>query len=70
MKNQALIRFLKMHNFSQEDLAEVLGITRAAIQAWHSNGVPVRYCKMLESMSAGAINRREFRADDWQLYWD
>lgn len=70
MKNQALMRLMEMHKFSQEDLAEVLEITRAAIQAWHTNGIPVRYCKVLECMSGGTINRREFRPDDWKLYWD
>lgn len=70
MKNQGLNRALSILNIGNQDFANLMGITRAAFHAWNRIGVPVKYCKLIEKLTNGAVDRRELRPDDWQKYWD
>lgn len=70
MKNQALNQLTTILGLSSEDTARLLGVTKQGMFAWHRIGVPVKYCKTIEILTEGKINRRDLRPDDWKLYWE
>lgn len=69
MVNQALNKTMEILNINVNDLASMLGVCSQAVRAWDKNGVPPKYCKTIELMTDGKVNRRELR-DDWKLFWD
>jgi len=56
---------------SPSRLAELLGVTPAAISEWTSGRRPVsvRRCVQIESITGGAVTRQELRPDDWPRIW-
>lgn len=52
-------------------LARLLGVTKGAVAQWKLSGrkVPVMHCVAIESMTTGAVTRKDLRPDDWQLIW-
>lgn len=50
-------------------MAELLGVTPAAIGNWKSRGVPIEQCPAIERHTSGAISRRHLRPADWQIIW-
>lgn len=70
MRNPTLMRAHKLLGLTQEEFASVLGVQRQTYISWHKHGVPVKYCKTIEVLTSGDINRRDLRPDDWRLYWD
>lgn len=52
------------------EVARLLQIDRyQTVQSWRSAGVPARYCVRIESLTRGAITRRDMRPADWMDYW-
>lgn len=70
MRNPTLLKAHALLGLTQEQFANVLGVKRQTYISWHFNGVPPKYCKTIELLTDGQINRRELRPDDWRLYWD
>lgn len=56
---------------SQSALATALGITKAAVWQWKTDGrsVPIEHCASIERLTAGAVTRQELRPDDYWLIW-
>lgn len=50
-------------------LADLLGVSVAAIGNWKVRGVPVEHCFAIEQATKGAVTRKDLRPDDWQKYW-
>lgn len=56
---------------SQSALATALGITKAAVWQWKTDGrsVPIEHCASIERLTSGAVTRQELRPDDYWLIW-
>lgn len=56
---------------SQQAMAKALGVTKAAVWQWKSEGrhVPVRYCAAIERDTKGLVTRRDLRPTDWAHIW-
>ena len=56
---------------SQKALGMALGVTKAAVWQWMTCGrrVPVEHCPRIETLTKGAVTRRDLRPDDWQEIW-
>lgn len=53
---------------SQEKLAAIFGLKKAAVTHWkRSKCVPAEYCVRIET--ATGVSRKWLRPDDWQKYW-
>lgn len=50
-------------------LAQLLGVSIAAVGNWKSRGVPLEHCVPIERATEGAVTRRDLRPDDWQAIW-
>lgn len=59
------------HVGSQTRLAQILGVTKAAVGQWkqEGRGVPVKHCAMIERAASGVVTRRDLRPSDWWLIW-
>lgn len=68
MKNQQLTRAIEIMGVTQGDFAKLLGRTKMAVSAWHRNGVPVKYCVLIERLTGGQINRRDLRHDSNDIW--
>lgn len=68
MKNQQLTRAMQVMGVTQGDFAKALGRSKMTISAWHKNGVPVKYCVLIERLTNGAVNRRDLRADSHDIW--
>lgn len=53
----------------RDALAQVIGVTPAALGNWKARGVPIQRCIAIERATAGAVTRRDLRPDDWHLIW-
>ena len=56
-------------NTTLSGLATSLGISRGAVSQWKTNGVPACRCLAIESLTGGAVTRKELRPNDWHVYW-
>lgn len=56
---------------SQNALAIAVGVTKAAVWQWKSEGrkVPVEHCLAIERATNGAVTRRDLRPDDYWAIW-
>ena len=56
---------------SQVALAALLGVTKAAVNQWKSDGrqVPPKHCLMIERGTSGQVTRQDLRPDDYWLIW-
>ena len=56
---------------SQAALAGLLGVTKAAVNQWKTEGrrVPFEHCASIELKTAGKVTRRDLRPNDWWLHW-
>lgn len=50
-------------------LAKKLDVSVAAVGNWKQRGVPIEKCPGIESLTCGAVSRRDLRPDDWQKIW-
>ena len=50
-------------------LAKALGVSPAAVGNWKFRAVPYEHCPRIESLTGGAVTRRDLRPDDWHLIW-
>ncbi len=56
---------------SQKALADLLGVTRSAVNQYKADGrqVPVEHCAAIERATGGRVTRRDLRPDDWERIW-
>jgi DNA-binding transcriptional regulator YdaS (Cro superfamily) len=56
---------------SQNEIAALVGVTKAAVAQWKLPGrrVPAEHCVVIERTTGGVVSRRELRPDDWWLIW-
>lgn len=56
---------------SEKALADLLGVTKAAVWQWKQEGrkTPLEHCAEIERITGGVVTRRELRPDDWQHIW-
>lgn len=53
---------------SQVALAELCGVSKAAITQWKATGViPAKHCKAVAEKAG--VSCRDLRPDDWRMYW-
>jgi len=50
-------------------LADLLGVSVAAIGNWKVRGIPVEHCLAIEQATKGTVTRKDLRPDDWHKYW-
>jgi DNA-binding transcriptional regulator YdaS (Cro superfamily) len=50
-------------------LADLLGVSVAAIGNWKVRGVPVEHCFAIEQATKGEVTRKDLRPDDWLKIW-
>lgn len=56
---------------SQAALGALLGLGKAAVNQWKSEGrrVPAEHCPAIERATQRAVMRWDLRPDDWHLIW-
>lgn len=56
---------------SQVALASFLGVTKAAVNQWKTEGrqVPPKHCPQIERATGGQVTRQDLRPDDYWLIW-
>jgi len=56
---------------SQVALAAVLGVTKAAVGQWKTEGrqVPLEHCLAIEKATDGVVTRAHLRPDDYWTIW-
>ena len=56
---------------SQSALAAALGVTKAAVWQWKSEGrqVPIEHCLSIVRATNGAVTLQELRPTDYWLIW-
>ena len=54
---------------SRAKLADLLGVSVAAIGNWKFRGIPIEYCASIEIATDGVVTRRNLRPKDWQKIW-
>lgn len=51
-------------------LASMIGVSPSAPCMWRKRGVvPLAHCYAIEKATAGSVNRRDLRPDDWHQIW-
>lgn len=56
---------------SEKALADLLGVTKAAVWQWKQEGrsTPAVHCRRIEDFTNGAVTRQQLRPADWDAYW-
>jgi DNA-binding transcriptional regulator YdaS (Cro superfamily) len=56
---------------SQVAIADLLGVSKAAVNQWKADGreVPIQHCPTIEEATSGKVMRWHLRPDDWHLIW-
>lgn len=56
---------------SEKALADLLGVTKAAVWQWKQEGrqTPLEHCAEIERITCGAVTRQALRPDDWMRIW-
>lgn len=50
-------------------LAHQIGATPNQVNNWKSRGVPVEFCRAIESATSKKVTRKELCPDDWERIW-
>ena len=67
----AIDKAARLLDVSLDRLGAELGVTKAAVSQWKSQGrsVPINHCVSIERLTNGGVTRRELRPDDWMKIW-
>lgn len=62
--------YLKTERGKTAELAAALGVSASLVTQWAA-GKPIsaERCPAIESLTGGAVTRRDLRPDDWWLVW-
>jgi DNA-binding transcriptional regulator YdaS (Cro superfamily) len=56
------------HAGSKSALGDLFGVSYQAVQSWYRNRVPLQHCPIMETMTRGAVQCEQLRADYSKLY--
>ena len=50
-------------------MADLLGVTPAALGNWKARSVPIEHCPEIDRLTGGVVSRKVLRPNDWWRIW-